>query len=91
MTRHKAAPFCWGKFAGRRSGAYEFSYPFPILYPFLSFNILLGSRVFSEALSEEGISHDFKEYEGDHWNQIDEQLMTDVLPFFSEKLTPGHH
>ena len=52
-------------------------------------NILLGSRVFSEALSEKGISHDFKEYDGDHWNQIDAQLMTDVLPFFSEKLTPG--
>ena len=35
------APFWWGKFADRRSGAYEFSYPlsflsFPILYPCLS-------------------------------------------------------
>ncbi len=49
-------------------------------------NILLGSRVFSKALSAKGIPHDFKEYDGDHW-RIDERLMTDVLPFFSEKLT----
>jgi len=51
-------------------------------------NVLLGSRAFSKALSERGISHDFKEYDGDHW-KIDDQLMTDVLPFFSEKLSPS--
>lgn len=51
-------------------------------------NVVLGSRVFSKALSEKGILHNFKEYEGDHW-KIDERLMTDVLPFFSEKLAPS--
>jgi S-formylglutathione hydrolase FrmB len=41
---------------------------------------------FSIALTEHGINHVFKSYDGDHVNKISERVTFYLLPFFSEHL-----
>ncbi|MEN8204057.1 MAG: alpha/beta hydrolase-fold protein [Bacteroidota bacterium] len=48
---------------------------------------LKGSNtLFSEALSEYGISHTFELYEGDHLNRISARMSSVAFPFFSQHL-----
>jgi enterochelin esterase-like enzyme len=48
--------------------------------------LLAANRLFTEALTKEGISHRFEEYNGDHNSRIGERVATKVLPFFSSVL-----
>jgi S-formylglutathione hydrolase FrmB len=50
-------------------------------------HIRIGSRKFSEELTERGIPHTFEVYkDGDHGSKIRERFETRVLPFFSRTL-----
>jgi enterochelin esterase-like enzyme len=49
-------------------------------------HIVTGSRLFSEALTRDGIEHQYQQYEGGHNDGLDERIATRVLPFLSEKL-----
>jgi S-formylglutathione hydrolase len=49
-------------------------------------HIITGSRLFSDALSRNGIEHQYEQYEGDHNNRVNSRFATRVLPFLSEKL-----
>lgn len=50
-------------------------------------HIRIGSRKFSDELTDRGIPHTFEIYkDGDHSNKIRERFETQVLPFFSRTL-----
>jgi enterochelin esterase-like enzyme len=47
---------------------------------------IVANRALAEALSAEGITYGYEEYEGTHGNRIRNRMETKVLPFFSEVL-----
>lgn len=49
-------------------------------------HIITGSRLFSDALTRNGIEHQYEQYEGDHNNRVNERFATRVIPFLSQKL-----
>jgi enterochelin esterase-like enzyme len=52
--------------------------------PFVTTNTQL-----SQSLTRLGINHKFETYDGDHGNRIRARFAANVLPFFSENLTPA--
>jgi len=60
-----------------------------------SAHIITGARLFSQALTRNGIEYQYLQYEGDHLDQYEgdhkygpgERIAMRVLPFFSEKLS----